>query len=274
MAVPLAAAPAGAAVPTRASATANGSTVVCTSERTGLAAKLAGGIAASLSGRASTVALTLYDRPTGTNCTLRQDKRYDSASVVKVIVLAALLQKAAEENRSLTSREVTLTKAMITTSDNDATTSLWRQLGVPRIQRFLTSAGMTQTVPGADGYWGLTQITARDQQKLLKILTYRNTVLSTNSRTYALDLMNKVVSSQRWGAPAGAPASARIHVKNGWLPRATHGWRVHSMAAFTGNGHDYGITVLTWNNNSMDSGVATIQAVARAIHGTIPDPPT
>jgi beta-lactamase class A len=266
--------PAAAATPTTARAAANGSEVVCTSERTGLAAKLAKDIATALSGRHSTVALTLYDQPTKTTCALRQDKKYDSASIVKVIVLATLLQKAKQDNRYLTDREVSLAKAMITKSDNDATTALWKQLGVTQIKKFLASAGMTQIVPGSNGYWGLTQITARDQQKLLRILTSENTVLSKNSRAYALDLMNKVVSSQRWGTPAGAPSSAKIHVKNGWLPRSTHGWRVHSTAAFTGNGHDYGITVLTWDNSSMDAGVATIQAVAKAIHKAIPDPAT
>ena len=30
-----------------------------------------------------------------------------------------------------------------------------------------------------------------------------------------------------------------MHVKNGWLSRATHGWRVNSVGAFTGHGHDY-----------------------------------
>lgn len=57
-----------------------------------------------------------------------------------------------------------------------------------------------------------------------------------------------------------------VQVKNGWLPRATHGWRVHSIGAFTGKGHDYGITVLTQDNKTMNDGVNTIQAVARAVH--------
>ena len=55
-------------------------------------------------------------------------------------------------------------------------------------------------------------------------------------------------------------------MKNGWLQRATHGWRVHSVGTFNGAGHDYMITVLTQDNSTMDYGVTTIQNIARAIH--------
>jgi beta-lactamase class A len=247
-------------------ATATVSGVSCTSAKAGLAAKLSSDIAAALRGRSSTTAVALYDRTTGTKCTLNAQKRFDSASVVKVTVLGALLRQAKEANRRLTEREVRLTTAMITKSDNDATTALWRQLGVSRIKHFLTLAGMTQTVPGANGYWGLTQITATDQLKLMALLTSSNSVLGKDSRDYALRLMNKVVPDQRWGVPAGAPAGVTVHVKNGWLPRSTHGWRIHSVGAFTGTKHDYGIVVLTQDNSTMNYGVATVEAVARRVH--------
>ncbi|MEV7417432.1 serine hydrolase [Streptomyces sp. NPDC089919] len=240
--------------------------VSCTSGKAGLAAKLEKDITAALRSRAGTVSVGLYDRTTKTSCKLRSTTGYDSASVVKATVLSTLLWDAKKTNRYLTQREVDLTKAMITRSDNDATTALWRQLGVTKVKGFLAAAGMTQTVPGADGYWGLTRITVQDEQKLLSLLTRKNTVLSDNSRAYALKLMNSVISSQRWGTPAGAPSSVKVYVKNGWLPRATHGWRVHSIGAFQGGGHDYYMTVLSQDNSTMDYGVATIQAVARAIH--------
>ncbi|GHB17383.1 serine hydrolase [Streptomyces chryseus] len=240
--------------------------VVCTSAKAGLAAKLTTDITAALRGRRSTTAISLYDRPTKTTCTLRATQKYDSASVVKVTVLATLLWDAKKTNRYLTSREATLATDMITKSDNNATSTLWRQLGMTKIKGFLTAAKMTDTVPGTGGYWGLTQITARDEQKLLALLTAKNTVLSDGARKYTLGLMAKVVSSQRWGTPAGAPSTAKIQVKNGWLPRSTHGWRVHSIGAFTGTRHDYAITVLSHDNPTMNDGVNTIQAVSRAIH--------
>ncbi|MEU9317925.1 serine hydrolase [Streptomyces sp. NPDC048295] len=257
--VALGAAPAAAATPT----------VSCTSAKAGLAAKLSKDITAALKGRKSTTAVALYDRTTKTNCSLRATSRYDSASVVKATVLATLLWDNKKHNRYLTQRETGLATAMITKSDNNATTSLWKQLGVTKVKAFLKAAGMTHTVPGSGGYWGLTQITAQDELRLLTLLTLltaKNSVLSDNARSYELGLMRKVVSSQRWGTPAGAPSGVTVQVKNGWLPRATHGWRVHSIGAFTGKGHDYAITVLTQDNKTMNDGINTIQAVARAVH--------
>ncbi|WP_328555429.1 MULTISPECIES: serine hydrolase [unclassified Streptomyces] len=251
-AVPAAAAPAPA--------------VSCTSGKAGLAAKLQKDITAALANRKGTVAVGLYDRTTKTTCTLRATTAFDSASTVKVTVLATLLWDAKKHNRYLTSTETTLATKMITQSDNASTTKLWNQLGLTKIKGFLAAAGMTKTTPGTGGYWGLTQINVTDEQKLLKLVTATNTVLSDSSRAYILKLMGKVISSQRWGTPAGAPSTVAVHVKNGWLSRSTNAWRVHSLGTFNGGGHDYMMSVLTVGSSTMDYGVATIQGVAKAIH--------
>jgi hypothetical protein len=71
-------------------------------------------------------------------------------------------------------------------------------------------------------------------------------------------------TSSTW--PGRRATSLTMHVKNGWLPRATHGWRIHSIGCFTGHGGSYSIVVLTQDNRTMAYGVATIEAVARAIN--------
>jgi beta-lactamase class A len=260
---------AGVLIPVLAAATpaaAATPTVSCTSAKAGLADKLKKDITAALATRKGTVAVGLYDRTTNTTCTLRATSAFDSASSVKVTVLATLLWDAKKHNRYLTTRETTLATAMITKSDNDATSTLWRQLGLTKIKGFLTAAGMTQTKPGANNYWGLTQETVTDEQKLLKLVTAKNTVLSDNSRAYILKLMSQVIAGQRWGTPYGAPSTVTVHVKNGWLQRSTHGWRVHSLGTFNGGGHDYMMSVLTQDNSTMSYGITTIQGVAKAIH--------
>ena len=181
-------------------------------------------------------------------------------------MLGALLRQTEEAHRKLTPREVKLTTAMITKSDNKSTSALWRQIRPAGIQHFLSLADMRHTVPGPHGAWGLTQITAGDQLKLMQLLTTDNPVLTAASRGYALDLMHRVVPDQRWGVPAGAPADATVHVKNGWLPRKTDGWRVNSVGTFTGSGHDYGMAVLSTGSRTMDDGVATVEGAARVIH--------
>ncbi|MEV0372038.1 serine hydrolase [Streptomyces sp. NPDC050636] len=261
---------AGPASASTATAPVGGSKVVCTSEKPGLAPELSRDIARALHGRKGTPALAFYDRRTKTTCDFKSGLSFDSASVVKVTVLGALLRQAEEAHRKLTPQEARWTTAMITKSDNDATSALWREIGPTGIKHFLALAGMRHTVPGADGAWGLTQITAGDQLKLMRLLTEGNAgkhaVLTPAARAYALDLMKRVVPDQRWGVPAGAPAPESVRVKNGWLPRATNGWRVHSVGAFTGGGRDYGMVVLSHGNRTMDYGVDTVEAAARVIH--------
>lgn len=243
--------------------------VSCASDRAGLAAELSKDITAALEGHRSTTALAVQDHRTHTSCTLRPTQQVDSASVVKVTVLAALLWDAQKADRPLTRHEGQLSTAMITESDNDATSELWDRLGPAKVKGFLKAAGMTRTALDAKGAWGLTQITAHDEQRLLTLVTARNKVLDDRSRTFVLERMRKVVPEQRWGVPAGAPGDATVQLKNGWLERSTHGWRVHSVGAFSGKGHDYVITVLTQDNRTMQDGIDTIQAVSRAVHESI-----
>ncbi|MFF2806463.1 serine hydrolase [Streptomyces sp. NPDC058000] len=258
-----------AAAPASASSgsdTVDDAQVVCTSDRPGLAPALSHDIAGALQGRQGTSAVALYDRPSGTSCAFQAGTSFDSASVVKVTVLGALLRQAEEAHRVLTPHEVTLTTAMITKSDNASTDALWHQVGRAGIQHFLDLAGMRHTVPGPGGSWGLTQITAADQLTLMRLLTTDNAVLDAASRDYALDLMQKVVPEQRWGVPAGAPSSATAHLKNGWLPRAHQGWRVHSVGSFSGSGNDYAMALLSTGSDTMGYGVATVEAAAKVIH--------
>ncbi|MFF4649280.1 serine hydrolase [Streptomyces sp. NPDC001380] len=244
------------------------SPVACGSTgRPALATQLSRDIGAAVAGRAGTVSVGLWDRTTGTWCGMHYTWHYDSASVVKAIVMQAVLRRAMESHRTLSSQEDALITAMITRSDNDATTTLWRSLGRARVQRYLQLAGLTHTTLDAGGAWGLTRITAQDELRVLALLDSANTVLSDASRAYGLRQMANVVGSQRWGTPAGAPAGIGVHVKNGWLPRATHGWRVHSIGAFTRTtGPGYRLVVLTQDNGTMGYGVTTIERIARVVH--------
>ena len=239
------------------------------SEHPAIARKLGGQIRAALAGRTGTESVAVYDRRRGLRCAIAAGSHYDSASVVKATILGALLRKAADENRSLTAAEKSLAHKMITQSDNGAASTLWRSVGRTRMNRFLNQAGMTHTTLGPAGYWGLTQITAQDQIQLLSRYTAPGTLLPDEARKYVLTLMNSVIASQRWGAPAGHPAGVTWHVKNGWLPRHDRYWRVHSIGAFDGHDADYMIVVLTRDTPSMAYGVQTIERVARAVHRTL-----
>jgi len=231
-----------------------------------LAARLARDIQAARRGRVSTVAVRVEAPGLGLDCWLDSWLHFDSASVVKVTILGALLRKALDQHRHLSGTETARATAMITRSDNGAASALWAELGRNYLQHFLNLAGMRSTRLGPGGFWGLTQITASDQMLLLRLLLSSNAVLNTTSRSYALGLMARVIAAQRWGVPAGAPTRLTAHIKNGWLPLPTHQWRVHSMGTFTGRGGGYSIVVLTQDDPSMAYGIATIEAIAERIN--------
>ncbi|WP_197085161.1 serine hydrolase [Saccharothrix sp. ST-888] len=231
-----------------------------------LADRLSKDIASTLSGRQDTVAFAISDTRTGVSCAYHSTTHFDSASVVKATIMGAVLRRAEDEKRYLTTWEDDNLQQMITASDNTAATNLWKSLGMPRLQAFLKLAGMNDTQLGADGYWGLTQITADDELKMLDVYTGNPSVITPAAKAYGLGLMSQVEADQRWGTPFGAPAAVSVHVKNGWLPRATHGWRVHSLGIFTGAGKDYRMAVLTQDNATESYGIDTIQGIASAVH--------
>jgi Beta-lactamase enzyme family len=231
-----------------------------------LAEKLSRDILAALRDRPSSVGLEVDDPDAGLACDLSASRHFDSASTVKATILAALLHKRMEEHRSLSSRERQLATEMITESDNDAASDLWDDVGRASMQHFLDLAKMTQTILGAGPYWGLTQITARDETLLLGVLTTKKSILSATARDYELRLMASVIPDQRWGVSAGTTAGVTVHLKNGWLPLPSGGWVINSIGCFAGPDRYYSIVVLTDGNPSMDYGIATIEDVARVVN--------
>jgi len=257
-----------------AGATASSAPLVrCTagpSATASLASKMAAAVSKALQGRGTAVGLNLTDstaNKTGVTCWYQSTKQFYAASVIKVTILSALLRKAQQQNRQLTAAETHGAWLMITQSDNSAATALWNDVGMKWMQHFLDLAGMRQT--RLDYAWGLTRITAHDELTLLALLTTPNAVLNQASRAYALYLMAHVISSQRWGVPAGAPAGVTVHVKNGWLPYPGSYWEINSIGAFTSTHRVYSIVMLTYGNPSMAYGITTIEGAARVIHALL-----
>jgi beta-lactamase class A len=253
--------------PAAASSAARVQEGICTApaESAALAAKLSADIQGALRGREGNHGLTVYDAVTGVSCYTGSTVHFNSASIVKTIILGALLRWHQETGQPLSAGEKNEATLMITESDNDAATALWNEVGLTRLQQFLDLAKMSETKLGADGYWGLTQVTAHDEMLLLELLARPNSVLTDSSRSYELGLMAKVITAQRWGTPAGVPAGVTVQVKNGWLPD-TGGWDINSLGVFTGPDKDYMMAVLSDDNPSEDYGIDTIEDVARLVH--------
>ncbi|RBM23916.1 serine hydrolase [Streptomyces sp. PT12] len=193
---------------------------------------------------------------------------FDTASIVKVDILAALLLKAQDEGRELTARERLLAEVMIQRSDNDAADELWLAIGGGAgLDAANERLGLVATSAGPAGHWGLTQTTAVDQLALLRAIHGARTPLHADSQAYIRELMATVVPEQRWGISAAADGGADggFELKNGWLPRTRTGlWDVNSIGRVTVEGRPYLVAVVSDGHLSWEAGVAVVEAAAEA----------
>lgn len=189
---------------------------------------------------------------------------FDTASIVKVDILAALLLQAQDADRHLTAAEKTHAVAMIENSDNDSASALWRTIGKAEgLDAANERFGMTDTAGGEGMLWGLTQTTAADQLTLLQQVFGDTSELGQASRTYLRGLMGRIAVGQRWGVSAAADGSSWA-LKNGWLPRSTTGlWDVDSIGRVTADGRDYLVSVLSNGNATQAAGISLVETVAR-----------
>jgi beta-lactamase class A len=208
--------------------------------------------------------VAVLDKKTGQKFSYRGTKTYDTASVVKVQVLACLLMTAQDRDRDLTSTELALAKRMIRLSDNDATTSLFNRLGKnSAVQACDKRLGLTETK--VNSAWGLTRTTVDDQVKLLSQLVSTTSPLDADSRKLAFTLMNSVDESQEWGVPAAARSGETFTVKNGWDTRTADSgrWVVNSVGRITSANTDVSVAVLSHGHASMGAGIAVVEKVAK-----------
>ncbi|MFF4801970.1 serine hydrolase [Streptomyces sp. NPDC001351] len=193
------------------------------------------------------------------------DGAFDTASIVKVDILAALLLQAQDAGRHLTASEKSYATTMIENSDNTAASELWRAIGEAEgLDAANERLGLTDTEGGDGMLWGLTQTTATDQLTLLQQVFGDDSKLSESSQTYLQGLMGRIEADQHWGVSAAADGSAWA-LKNGWLPRSTTGlWDVNSIGRVTVDGRDHLVAVLSKGNSTQAKGISLVESVAKA----------
>ncbi|MDO0939399.1 serine hydrolase [Streptomyces sp. DG2A-72] len=206
-----------------------------------------------------------------------QDAAFDTASIIKVGILATLLLQAQDEERELTAAERRSAEAMIRTSDNDATNVLWRAIGEAEgLDTAGERLGLSSTRGGPGMRWGLTQTTATDQVKLLRAIFARGPAalarppegLNEASRACIRELMGSIAQDQDWGVSAAGSPGSRWALKNGWLRRTTTGlWVINSVGQVTVHGRRYLVSVLSSGNASIKSGISLVERAARAAIG-------
>ncbi|KUM97524.1 hypothetical protein AQI88_07900 [Streptomyces cellostaticus] len=204
------------------------------------------------------------------------DTPYDTASIIKVDILAARLLQAQDSGHGLTTQERAQAEKMIEHSDNTAADALWRRVGLaPGLKAANKRLGLTSTAGGPGVKWGLTRTTASDQIRLLRgvfdtgaaMKAGTGPALDDASRAYIRTLMSGVAADQAWGVSAAAGSGWAL--KNGWLQRNTTGlWDVNSVGRITAGGHHYLVAVLSDGNTSMKDGIALVERAARTAVST------
>ncbi|MGO9782061.1 MAG: serine hydrolase [Streptosporangiaceae bacterium] len=145
---------------------------------------------------------------------------------------------------------------MIEDSDNTDATDLWNAVGGANgIGSFNAAVGLADTSPSrcvqCPGFpwpgWGLTMTIPTDQIALLRDVAEPSPLLTDAERSYALQLMESVTLSQRWGVSGGVPPQATVALKNGWLPldQAETDWQINSIGWISGLQRDYLMAVLS-----------------------------
>ena len=234
-------------------------------------ARLAAALTVVLRDHAGWVAAGVTDQATGVTAVYHGTESFTTASIVKADILAVLLLQRQRAGVSLGAADRQLAARMIEDSDNAAASALWRAVGEgPGLAAGNAVLGLGQTVPGPDGYWGLTTTTVADQLRLLAVLTSARSALSAAARGYELGLMRDVEAGQDWGVTRAASAGTRPAVKNGWLPDGPQGlWVINSIGVIRHAGHKLALAVLSAGNPSQSAGISLVQAAAATVASAV-----
>jgi hypothetical protein len=197
------------------------------------------------------------------------DEEMETASVIKVAVMTCVMASAEQQGRLVSEWELSLMWPMITQSNNDATDALWSELGGgPGMAACLGALSVAGITPYNGPYWGTSTASARGMATLVSRLAYGD-IVNAEHRAAALEMLVSVISSQRWGVPAGADSSGEeiVGVKDGWYPD-DDGWRVNSVgfiSPLSPNDVPYAIAVMTNLQTTQEYGIATIEGLTEPV---------
>ncbi len=194
----------------------------------------------------------------------RADTRVPAASVLKVMFMVAYLRQQSVRTRTLTQADRDLLRPMIIRSDNTTATRIADRLGPRRMNHLAKVAEMQDfayTRP-----WGLTTTSARDQVRLMYHL---RRYLPARHEAYALDLLRRIVPSQRWGIGEVDTPGWSKHFKGGW--GSGTGAVDHQVMRLQHRGGPHvALAVMTTSSPSHDYGKATLRGVFRGLLRNLP----
>ena len=215
-----------------------------------------------LATRAGRTAFAVVDSA-GRLAGVRVHERFQTASVVKVMMLVAYLQMLERGHRDLRRADSSLLYPMIHNSDNDAASAVLALVGRGALARVAREAGMTDYAPSA-GWWAFTQTSAADQAQLMAAL---RRLIPGRFYAYARSLLAGAAPSHNWGIPPVARPRWRVYFKTGSLPSEG---LFNEVARLERGGVSFSVTVLTTGDPSMAYGEQTIAGIGEALLARAP----
>ena len=211
-------------------------------------------------GREGEIAFALVDGDSGVRGR-GETTQFQSASVVKSMLLAAELRRLDDEGLPLDSATESLLTSMITISDNDAATAIYGRVGDEGLNavaqrtrdeglRGRRSAGGTRRSPRAT-WRGCSPISTA--------------CLPDRFEKFGKGLLGSVTPEQSWGIPAVAKDWS-VRFKGGWI--VTDSGQLVSQAAELRRGErELAMAILTDGQPSMAYGIETVEGIAARLLG-------
>jgi hypothetical protein len=215
-----------------------------------------------LQGRAGRTAFAVVDSA-GQLAGVRVREHFQTASVVKVMMLVAYLQMLEARHRTVGAADNALLYPMIHISDNDAASAVLGAVGGAAIARVARDAHMRDYAPGV-GWWAFTQTSAADQARLMLAL---DRLIPARFYAYARGLLSGIEPSQSWGIPPVARPRWQVFFKTGQIPSEG---LYNEVARLERPGLTFTIAVLTTGDPSMGYGRETIAGVASRLLSRAP----
>ena len=194
---------------------------------------------------------------------VRVHEHFQTASVVKVMMLVAYLQMLNAHHRSLGAADNALLYPMIHISDNNAASAVLSVVGGAALARVARESGMRDYAPGV-GWWAFTQTSAADQARFFYSL---ERLIPSRFYGYARGLLSGIEPSQSWGIPPVARPRWQVFFKTGALPSEG---LFNEAGRLERPGITFTIAVFTTGDPSMSYGEETIQGVASALLAQTP----
>ncbi len=214
------------------------------------------------------VSIAALDTVTGQSMQYGSSSGMVAASAVKAEILVATLLDHQDAGTSLSDADDLRATQMIESSDNDAATALFDEVGgTAAMNAASVRLHMGHTSIGDDGYFGFTVTNAQDQITLLKSLVDPASPLDSNGRAYAMGLMRNVDTDESCGVTAASDTGSNPAVKNGWLSvDSDEGrWAVTSIGVITAGGHETLLAVFTQHQDKEQYGIDFIERASKLV---------